>query len=140
MFALGLVGEKWWFLYFDMYKVFLKLIISKQDGFKTILYKKQWLLIEFLLLSLLEILVSYDCLLSSKHLPFRVIISHFRKRCGICTKLMEKTLEQVQRSSGVFIVKFEHILRLFLVFLLLTWEKKLFTTNPSAPKLNSFQP
>ena len=47
-------------------------------------------------------------------------ISHFRKRCGICTKLMEKTLEQVQRSSGVFIVKFEHILRLFLVFLLLT--------------------
>ena len=33
---------------------------------------------------------------------------------------MEKTLEQVQRSSGVFIVKFEHILRLFLVFLLLT--------------------
>ena len=40
-----------------------------------------------------------------------------RKRCEICSKLTIKTPER--RRSGVFIVNFEHILHLFLVFLLL---------------------
>ena len=44
-----------------------------------------------------------------------------RTRCEICSKLKIKTPERRQwRRSGVFIVTFEHISRLFLVFLLLT--------------------
>ena len=42
------------------------------------------------------------------------------KKCGICSKLTIKTLRGHQwRHFGIFIVKFEHIQRLFLVFLLL---------------------
>ena len=43
-----------------------------------------------------------------------------RKKCEICSKLTIKTPE---RRSGVFIVNFEHILHIFLLFLLLTLNK-----------------
>ena len=44
-----------------------------------------------------------------------------RARCEMCLKLTIKTLERRHwRRSGVFIVNFEHILHLVLVFLLLT--------------------
>ena len=44
-----------------------------------------------------------------------------RKRCEICSKLTIKIPERRQwRRSGIFIVNFEHILHLALVFLLLT--------------------
>ena len=44
-----------------------------------------------------------------------------RARCEICLKLTIKTPERGQwRRSGVFIVNFQHISRLSLVFLLLT--------------------
>ena len=44
-----------------------------------------------------------------------------RTRCEICSKLTIKTPERHQRRcSGVFIVNFEHISHLVLVFLLLT--------------------
>ena len=44
-----------------------------------------------------------------------------RARCDICSKLTIKTLERLQwRRSGVFIVNFEHISHLVLIFLLLT--------------------
>ena len=44
-----------------------------------------------------------------------------RTRCEICSKLTIKTPERRHwRRSGVFIVNFEHILHLVLVFLLLT--------------------
>ena len=44
-----------------------------------------------------------------------------RTRCEICSKLTIKTPERrYQRRSGVFIVNFEHISHLVLVFLLLT--------------------
>ena len=47
-----------------------------------------------------------------------------RKRCEICSKLTIKTPERRQwRRSGVFIVNFEHILHLILVFLLLALNK-----------------
>ena len=47
-----------------------------------------------------------------------------RKRCEICSKLTIKTQERRHwRRSGIFIVNFEHILHLFLVFLLLTLNK-----------------
>ena len=44
-----------------------------------------------------------------------------RTRCEICSKLTIKTPERHHwRSSGVFIVSFEHISHLLLMFLLLT--------------------
>ena len=47
-----------------------------------------------------------------------------RKRCEICSKLTIKTPERRHwRRSGVFIVNFEHISHLFLVFSLLTLNK-----------------
>ena len=45
-----------------------------------------------------------------------------RTRCEICSKLTIKIPEQRQcRRSGIFIVNFEHISHLILVFLLLTF-------------------
>ena len=47
-----------------------------------------------------------------------------RKMCEICSKLTIKTPEQRHwRRYGVFIVNFEHISHIFLVFLLLTLKK-----------------
>ena len=44
-----------------------------------------------------------------------------RKRCKICSKVTIKTpVRRHWRRPGVFIVYFEHILHVFLVFLLLT--------------------
>ena len=54
---------------------------------------------------------------------FKVNNRNTRARCEICSKLTVKTPERRQwqwRRSGVFIVNFEHISQLFLVFLLLT--------------------
>ena len=49
-----------------------------------------------------------------------------RKRSEVCSKLTIKTLERQQwRRSGVFIVNFEHISHLFLVFLLLALNKEM---------------
>ena len=63
---------------------------------------------------------------SFKHNPtninlFKVNNRNTRKRCEICSKLtIKKPERRQQRRSGVFIVNFEYILLLFLVFLLLT--------------------
>ena len=47
-----------------------------------------------------------------------------RKKCEICSNLTVKTPERRHwHRSGVFAVNFEHILHLFLVFLLLTLNK-----------------
>ena len=51
---------------------------------------------------------------------FKVNNRNTRTRCEICSKLTIKTPERRQRRSGVFIVNFEHISHLVLVFLLLT--------------------
>ena len=48
---------------------------------------------------------------------FKVNYRNTKTTCEICSKLTTKTPE---RHSGVFIVNFEHISRLVLVFLLLT--------------------
>ena len=46
-----------------------------------------------------------------------------KARCEICSKLIIKTLERRRwRCSGVFIVNFEHISHLVLVFLLVNFE------------------
>ena len=49
---------------------------------------------------------------------FKVNSRSTRKRCKICSKLIIKAPER-RRRSGVFIVNFEHISHLFLVFLFL---------------------
>ena len=52
---------------------------------------------------------------------FKVNNRNTRTRCEICSKLTINTPERRQwRHSGVFIVNFEHISHLALVFLLLT--------------------
>ena len=52
---------------------------------------------------------------------FKVKNRNARVRCEICSKLTINTPERRQwRRSGVFIVNFEHISHLLLVFLLLT--------------------
>ena len=48
---------------------------------------------------------------------FKVNKKKIRKTCKICSKLTIKTPER--RRPGVFIVNFEHILHLSLVFLLM---------------------
>ena len=59
--------------------------------------------------------------LSNKHLPAQSQQKNTRQRCKICSNLTIKTSERRQRRrSGVFIVNFELISHLFLVFLLLT--------------------
>ena len=50
---------------------------------------------------------------------FKVNNRNTRKTCEICSKLTLKTPERRQWHSGLFIVNFEHISRLFLALLLL---------------------
>ena len=55
---------------------------------------------------------------------FKVTNKNTRKRCEIYSKLTIKTPERRQRRySGVFMVNFEYISQLFLVFLLVTFNK-----------------
>ena len=55
---------------------------------------------------------------------FKVKNRNTRKKCEIFSKLTIKTTERRERrGSGVFIVNFENISHLFLVFLLLTLNK-----------------
>ena len=55
---------------------------------------------------------------------FKVNNRNSRKRCKICSKFKIKTPEQLHwRRFSVFIANFEHILHVFLVFLLLTLNK-----------------
>ena len=44
--------------------------------------------------------------------------------CEICTKLIETPERRHWRRSGVFIVNFEHILHLVLLFLFLTLSRE----------------
>ena len=56
---------------------------------------------------------------------FKVSNRNTRIICEICPKLIIKTPERRQPISGVFIVNFEKILDVVLVFLLLTLCKKM---------------
>ena len=57
---------------------------------------------------------------------FKVDNRNNRKRCEICSKLTTKTLERrYGRHSDVFIVGFEHILNLVLIFLLVTLSRQM---------------
>ena len=68
-------------------------------------------------LSLLEIL----CILPASIYMVKVNNGNTRTRCEICSELTIKAPELSQwRRSGIYIVNFEHISHLGLVFLLLT--------------------
>ena len=59
---------------------------------------------------------------------FKANNRNHRKGCGICSKLTAKKAEQRQWTlSGFFIVNFEHISHLFIMFVLLTLTKYLFS-------------
>ena len=65
--------------------------------------------------------------LPSKEIQPNVKNTNVRKNCQICPKLTIKTLKRSQWcNSGVFIVNFELISHLFLVFSLLPLNKKIF--------------
>ena len=68
-----------------------------------------------------EFLDSHLKTITAGNYMFKVNNRNTRTRCEICSKLTIKAPEQRQwRRSGVFIVNFEHISHLVLVFLLLT--------------------
>ena len=54
---------------------------------------------------------------------FKVNNRNSRKGCQICEKVIIKTPERRQLHPGIFIVNFEHISHLFLVFQLVTLDK-----------------
>ena len=57
---------------------------------------------------------------------FKINNSNTRTKCEICSELTVKTPERRRwRHSGVFIVKFEHILHLVIVLLLLTLSREM---------------
>ena len=64
--------------------------------------------------------VSFDSIFPAGNYVFKVNNRNTRTRCEICSKLTIKTPKQrLWRPSDVFIVNFEHISHLALVFLLL---------------------
>ena len=71
---------------------------------------------------LVHVFVYYDdSLLHLKQILFKVSNTYTRTRCEICSKLTIKIPERrYWRRSGIFIVNFEHISHLALMFLLLT--------------------
>ena len=70
---------------------------------------------------------------------FKVNNKNVRKRCEICSKVTIKTPERRHwLCSGVFIVTFEHISHLFLVFLLLTLNNQMLVQMCSHLKGKSF--
>ena len=63
-----------------------------------------------------------------------------RKRCEIFSKLTIKLPEPCQwRRFGVFIVNFEHILHLFLVFFIVDLKKKVQRGNEKKKHTNEFR-
>ena len=63
---------------------------------------------------------------------FKVNKKNTRTRCEICSKLTIKTPERRHwRRFGVFIVNFEHISHLVLMFLLLALSKKMSAVQPN---------
>ena len=112
---------KGWLIYF---------IIIKAQAFRSWKYSQSsWLYFEWLKFvfrnntsgNFLKILPYFLQSIPVDIYLFKVNNKNTRTRCEICSKLTMKTPERRQwRCSGVFIVNFEHISHLILVFLLLT--------------------
>ena len=87
-------------------------------------YKKQRMIVKYNLkynpITALSNVLQIKCI-PSGHLLAQSKNRSTRTRCELCSKITIKTPEQLHwRRSGVFIVNFEHISHLVLVFLLLT--------------------
>ena len=90
-------------------------MVQKMDGAKT------FLSLFFFTLSQYYIVPNSIWSNPAGNYMFKVNNRNTRARCEICSKLAIKTPERRQcRRSGVFIVNFEHISHLALVFPLLT--------------------
>ena len=69
----------------------------------------------------LLVITKMHCSCPADIYPFKANNRNTRTGCEICSKLTIKSLERRnRRHSGVFIVNFEHISHLILLFLLLT--------------------
>ena len=111
-----------WSWIFDIWKLFPFFIhvISSSSGCCLAFV---WFFANFSLMLLIKVLLIKKCIFYPAGIYLlKVNNRNTRKRCQICSKLTIKTPEQRHswRHSGVFIVKFEHISHLLLVFLLLT--------------------
>ena len=102
----------------------LNIIINKLQNFKDQFYVTVSIITyRVIYLSLWELIPAIP---ASFHYLLRVNDRKTTTRCQICSKLTIKTPKGRQwRRSGVFIVSFEHVSHLVLVFLLLTLNKYL---------------
>ena len=112
----------------------IKKLVYRQESFCQTLMNRIWVYLHAIVnshgCSVSEFdAVSWKSSRMSVHKPFHFCMKtrpafnnrNTRTRCEICSKQTIKTPERRHwRRSGVFIVKFEHISHLFLVFLLLT--------------------
>ena len=76
--------------------------------------------------SIISLVIYSVCLYPAGIYMLKFNNRNIRTRCEICSNLTIKTPERRQwRHSGVFVVNFEHISHLVLVFLLLTLSRKI---------------
>ena len=87
---------------------------------EKICYYFQWCLIKYLLIFRLWVIIFTQERDPWQTFTYLKSLIETLKKVWICSKLTIKTLEQI---SAVFIVSFGHISHLFLVFLLLIWNK-----------------
>ena len=74
------------------------------------------------------------CTVSQQTFTYSKLTMETQEKCGICSKLTIKTPEPKNISSVVFIVNFEHILHLFLMFLSLTLKKHMYAGSGNSIK------
>ena len=87
----------------------------------TIFAKNSIFMFNWVLTCLWTLWIIFDTIYPAGNYLFKFKNRNSRTRCEMYSKLTIKTLERRHwRSSGFFIVKFEHISNLVLVFLLLT--------------------
>ena len=116
-------------IYLDFYTVIFMCKINSVMSFNM---AKSFELITRLTIAWFVAIVFYNSFFSNLKIPlgkqrvpagnykFKVNNRNIRTRCEICSKLTIKIPERRQwRRSGIFIVNFEHISQLVLVFLLL---------------------
>ena len=103
---------------YETFQKYERQINSSNKINKSLKKKLQWIIIT-ISITLIQFIMAY--LITFGIYIFTVNNRNTRKRCAVCSKLTIMTPEQRHwRRSGVFIINFEHISHLFLVFLLLT--------------------
>ena len=115
--------------YFVMFYLFIMLVhCEKKLPVKTVasLPHSTWIFYERFKVCVIWIVLSQALIVTlGRIFPAGIFLLKFnnrntRKRCEICSKLTIKLFCKQWRRSSLFIVNFEHISHLFLMFLLLT--------------------